>query len=378
MSEPTTIRDALEAAVPQDDEALAPVAEVAPEPVVETPVEAVAEAAKAVEANIAEEPVAEKPAKGGRKRAADGKFEKAESVQQADTPVDSTPAITPGPKSEPPKEKAPASWRPDVREHWAALPVEVRAEVARREAEVQRTLQETAEARRFTEQLQNVIRPYEMFIKAENSNPLQAIDNLMATAARLRTGTAPELATMVAGIVKQFGVGRFGNAFIQQLDSALAGEVPPVDAQATQVQQMLQQQLAPVQQFMSQFQQQQMAQQQAAQQQAVNEVQQFLSKAEFGEDVREEMADIMELSQRRGREVSLQDAYRQACLVNPKVRSVLEARAKAKGAAQLTGAAQKAKAAAVSVSGGPALAAPPSTGADVRSAIEAALASYER
>ena len=378
MSDPTTIREALEAAVPQDDAPTETMElDLAPEPVAEA-APADVEAAAAVVEERAASNVEEKPARG-RKRDADGKFKKAEeAVQQADKPVEATPAITPGPKAEPPKEKAPASWRPDVREHWAALPAEVRAEVARREAEVQRTLQETAEARRMTEQLQNVIRPYEMFIKAEGSNPLQAIDNLMSTAARLRTGTAPELAQMVAGIVKQFGVGRFGNNFIEQLDSALAGEVPRNDAQSAQVQQILQQQLAPVQQFMSQFQQQQMAQQQAAQQQAVGEVQQFLSKAEFGEDVREEMADIMELSQRRGREVSLQDAYRQACLVNPKVRSVLEARAKAKSAQTLTGAAQKAKAAAVSVSGSPALSAPPNQAKDVRSAIEAALASYDR
>jgi hypothetical protein len=384
MTEPTTIRDALEAAVPQDEELLSSApTESAPEPTVEASASDVAEAAAAVEearSEPAEKP-AEKTTKASRKRASDGKFEKtddAPSVRQAVEQLESTPAIQPGPKAEPPKEKAPASWRPEVREHWANIPPEVRAEVARREAEVQRTLQETAEARRFTEQLQNVIRPYEMFIKAENSNPLQAIDNLMATAARLRTGTAPELASMVAGIVKQFGVGRFGNNFIEQLDSALAGEVPRTDPVQTQVQQVLQQQLAPVQQFMSQFQQQQLAAQQQAQQQAVGEVQQFISKAEFGEDVREEMADIMELAQRRGREVSLQDAYRQACLVNPKVRSVLEARAKAKGAAQLTGAAQKAKSAAVSVSGGPALSAPPSQAKDIRTAIEAALASYER
>ncbi len=378
MSEPTTIRDALEAAVPQEEDVAPEVTlDAAPEPVSEAAPADVEAAAAVVEEKAASD-VEEKPARG-RKRDADGKFKKAEeTVQQADKPVEATPAITPGPKAEPPKEKAPASWRPDVREHWAALPAEVRAEVARREAEVQRTLQETAEARRMTEQLQNVIRPYEMFIKAEGSNPLQAIDNLMSTAARLRTGTAPELAQMVAGIVKQFGVGRFGNNFIEQLDSALAGEVPRNDAQSAQVQQILQQQLAPVQQFMSQFQQQQMAQQQAAQQQAVGEVQQFLSKAEFGEDVREEMADIMELSQRRGREISLQDAYKQACLVNPKVRTVLQARAKTKSAQTLTGAAQKAKAAAVSVSGSPALSAPPNQAKDVRSAIEAALASYDR
>jgi hypothetical protein len=217
-----------------------------------------------------------------------------------------------------------------------------------------------------------------MFIKAENSNPLQAIDNLMSTAAKLRTGTAPELAQLVAGMVKQFGVGRFGQGFIESLDSALAGEVPRVDPVQNQVQQALQQQLAPVQQFMSQFQQAQAVQQQRMQQEAVGEVQTFLERAEFGEDVREEMADILEVAQRRGRELSLQDAYKQACLVNPRVRAVLEQRAKTRGAQQLTGAAQKARSAAVSVSGAPTLSGPKSDPTDVRSAIEAAIAANAR
>jgi len=87
----------------------------------------------------------------------------------------------------------------------------------------------------------------------------------------------------------------------------------------------------------------------------------------------------MEVAERRGRELSLQDAYRQACLANPKVRSVLQKRQQAKGAQQTTGAAQRAKAAAVSVSGAPALASPNSPGAvDIRSAIEAAIASNSR
>jgi hypothetical protein len=178
--------------------------------------------------------------------------------------------------------------------------------------------------------------------------------------------------------VKQFGVGRFGQGFIESLDSALAGEVPRVDPVQNQVQQALQQQLAPVQQFMSQFQQAQAVQQQRMQQEAVGEVQTFLERAEFGEDVREEMADILEVAQRRGRDLSLQDAYKQACLVNPRVRSVLEQRAKARGAQQLTGAAQKARSAAVSVSGAPTIAGPKSDPTDVRSAIEAAIAANAR
>lgn len=381
MSDTTTIRDALEAAVPADEtvEAAAPAFESAQDPAPEP----VAESAQAV----SETQQAELPLEGGKSRDNKGRFRKAkaepeqavEAPQEAPAATSAAEGITPGPKAEPrSNDRAPASWRPDVREHWASLPAEVRAEVARRESETQRALAETVEARRFTEQLQNVIRPYEMFIKAENSNPLQAIDNLMSTAARLRTAPAPDLAQMVAGIVRQFGVGRFGQGFIEQLDSALAGEIPRVDPGAAQLQQVVQQQLAPVQQFMSQFQQAQVAQQQRAQEAAATEVQQFLTQAEFGEDVREEMADLLEVAQRRGRELSLQDAYRQACLTNPRVRSVLEARAKAKGAQQLTGAAQKAKAAAVSVAGGPAPSGPRPEPNDVRSAIEAAIAMNAR
>jgi hypothetical protein len=370
MEDTTTIRDSLESAIPENDVTEA----AAPDPVVESEPQP--------ELDLQPTESASEPTKS-ENRDTKGRFKSKETKPAAPTEAASeaiaepTPSIRPGPKAEPkaaPQERAPASWRPDVREHWASLPAEVRAEVARREREMQTTLQETAEARRFSEQLGKVIAPYEAFIRAENSNALQAIDNLMGTAARLRTGTAPELAQLMAGMVKQFGVGRFGQPFIEALDSALVGEIPRVDPQQAQLQQAIQQQLAPVQQFMSQFQQAQVAQQQRAQEQAASEVSKFIERAEFGEDVREEMADVLEVAQRRGRELSLADAYRQACLVNPRVRSVLEARAKQKGVQQLTGAAQKAKAAAVSVSGGPAIGAPKQESADIRSAIEAAIA----
>jgi len=178
--------------------------------------------------------------------------------------------------------------------------------------------------------------------------------------------------------VRQFGVGRFGNQFIEALDSALAGEVPQINAQQAQMQQAIQQQLAPVTRFMSQFQQAQAVQQARAQNEAESEVQAFLERAEFGEDVREDMADLLEVAERRGRDLSLQDAYRQACLGNTRVRQVLERRAKQRGAEQLSSAAQRAKAAAVSVSGAPALAGPQSEPDSVRAAIEAAIAANSR
>jgi hypothetical protein len=358
MENEPSIRESIEAAMPEEDDAVETVVDNTPAP----------------EPTEKEETQPERP----QLRAKEAKPTEAKSPEDKPTEAKSD-GIQAGPKSSPKAEsRAPASWHPETREHWAALPESVRTEVARREREVQTTLKETAEARKYAEQIERTIAPYQMFIKAENSNPLQAIDNLMSTAARLRTGSSQDIAQLVSGLVKQFGVGRFGQSFIEQLDSALVGEIPRVDAQQQQLQQAMQQQLAPIQQFMSQHQNAQAQAQQNVTRQAEGEVLDFMEKAEFAEDVREDMADLMEMAQRRGRDLSLGDAYRQACAGNERVRSVLVGRQKSQGAQKLTGAAQRAKSAAVSVSGAPAMGAPQQGAVDVRSAIEAAIASHSR
>ena len=374
MSEPTTtMRDAIEAAFKDADEPIPTTTEqAASEAAIEEQIEVPEIEAAAPEdgaqdlAELAEgeakpdnEDVQQQP------RDEEGKFKAKDE------------GITPGPKSGPKADRAPASWKPDVREHWATLPEGVRSEIQRREVEVQRTLQESAEARKTYEAVMKTVAPYEAFIKAEGSNPIQAIDNLMSTAARLRTGTAPELAQMVAGIVNQFGIGRFGNNFIEMLDSALAGQAPKANPNS-EIEQVLNQRLAPVQQMLTQFQQAQIQQQQLAQQQAANEVENFLAQAEFGNDVREDMADILEVAQRRGINMSLQDAYKKAVMMNDNVRSVLTQRAQAKKAQASSQAAQRAKSVAVSVSGAAPMGGVQIPTDDVRSAIEAAIVATSR
>lgn len=369
MTEPTTLRESIEAVIDE-------VSTDAPAPAPAEP--AVAAPAEPSAAPVSSETSSDAPAapaqdlnalaeQEGQPRDEQGKFKKPETAE-----------ITPGPKAGPKSDKAPASWRPEVREHWNQLPETVRAEVARREYEVQRTLQETAQARQYADAINKAFAPYEAYIRAENANPLQVIDNLMGTAVRLRTATGPELANLMAGMVQQFGTGRFGNNFIEMLDSALAGNAPKGDPQSAQLQQVIQQQLAPVQQFMSQFQQAQQAQQQQIAQRAQSEVEQFLSKTEFGNDVRNEMADLLEVASRRGNNLSLAEAYKQACLMNPSVRTALMQRSKSQQAQSQTAVAQRAKAAAVSVpSSGPGMA-PRQDPTDIRSAIEAAIAMTSR
>ncbi len=375
MTEPTTtMRDAIAAAFEEADEPLPTVASSEPASAPEPIEPAAASSAPAADSAASQDLNAlseDKPVENELiqqpERDDQGKFKKPEGVQA-------------GPKSGPRQqgERAPASWRPDIREHWGSLPEPVRAEIQRRETEVARTLQETAEARKTAEAVMKTIEPYQAFIKAENSNPLQAIDNLMGTAARLRTGTAPELAQLVAGIVNQFGTGRFGNGFIEMLDSALAGQTPRQDPQQVAMEQVLNQRLAPMQNMLTQFQQAQLQQQQQATQAAQTEVSTFLDRAEFGEDVREDMADIIESYSRRGQSITLQDAYKKACLMNDNVRSVLSQRVKAKGAQQSTQAAQKARSAAVQVSGSAPMGALRQESTDVRSAIEAAITMTSR
>jgi len=387
MSEPTTtMRDALEAAFKEAEKEIPePATEPAAAAIDTDPAPADAPAGDAPEAAAAEQDLnalAEDKAKDGQPRDATGKFKPKDEAEPTEQPAQELQdqGMQPGPKSGPKNhpDRAPQAWRPEVREHWQQLPEPVRAEIARRESEHARFIQESSEARKTTEALMKTIAPYEAFIRAENSNPMQAIDNLMSTAARLRTGTAPELAQMMAGLVNQFGTGRFGNGFIEMLDSALAGQAPKQDPQQAAIEQVLNQRLAPVQQMLTQFQQAQLAQQQQVASSAQNEVADFLNRAEFGEDVREDMADLMEAATRRGQTLSLADAYKKACLMNDNVRAVIAQRVRAQGAQQGTQAAQKARSAAVQVSGAAPMGALRQDPTDVRSAIEAAIAASSR
>jgi hypothetical protein len=379
MDETTTIRDALESAFDSTP----------PEPSMqETP--AIASSGDSsppsspAPQGAQEDPASKAPlteGADGKPRDDKGKFKPKDAA--APEGIQAGPKAGPKPAPDatpaaPVADKAPVFLKPEAREHWASVPEAVKAEIVRREREVNQTLQESSEARKFADAVLKTVQPYEAFIKAENSNPLQAIDNLMATAARLRTAPAHDIANLVAGIVNQFGTGRFGNQFIDMLDGALAGQTAQQNPQDVALQSALQRELAPMKQMMTQWQQAQAAQQMQLQESAAGEVEQFLSSVEFGEDLRNDMADIMELAQRKGQSITLQEAYKRAAMMNPEVSKVLIARRKNQTAQQQNGVAQKAKVAASSVSGGPAMGAPQQTPNDIRSAIESAIALNSR
>ena len=247
------------------------------------------------------------------------------------------PAMSPAPA--PGELRPPASWKPEAREKWAGVDPLVREEVHRREFEFQRTLQQSAQARQFLDSFERVVAPYEVFIRQENSNPLQAVQNLMQTAADLRVGTPQHKAQLVAGICKQFGID------LNMLDSALAGAALPQGQPQVMHDPRLDQLLAQQQAFLAQQEQQQAAELRTT-------LNGFAQSHEFYRDVAGLMADLIEVRARRGETApDLEKIYTEACNMHDGVRTILSQRSAAAKAGQQSQAVLRAKRAAASVKG---------------------------
>ena len=115
------------------------------------------------------------------------------------------------------------------------------------------------------------------------------------------------------------------------------------------VQQQLNQALAPI------FQERQQREQQVVQQATQTVEQMSLDpKYPYFDEVREEMADLIEVASRRGVALSLDDAYNKAVAINPDVSGQQSRQAMMTQANQQHQQAQKARIAASSVNGAPA------------------------
>lgn len=365
-------RDTIEAAFAASDDAPAEV--VMPEPVEAAPVEKAADEA-------APRTAAEKA------RDDKGRFQPKPKTAKAIAPLATkksaaaptsaaSPASIPAPGDQPKPEaaatlKAPASWKPAARERWAALPTEVQQETIRRERETQQALQESSEARKNWGSFQQAVAPYQGMIQAEGSDPVRAAANLFQTAAALRTAPAPAKAQIVANLVRTFGID------IQMLDQALSGQGPQ-QGQGQPQGQPQQFRDPRFDELMQRLQNGERQRQETMTQQNAREVEEFGSGAEFFDDVRQEMADILEVAARRGVAMSLDDAYNRAVKLHPDVSEVMAQREKAKAATASQATTQRARAAASSVKSRPAGPAPTQTPAGRRGALEAAFDVHNR
>ncbi len=271
------------------------------------------------------------------------KTDAGESPEDSDTDRDA--------KNEAPV-KAPASWSASARETWKDLPKSAQEQVMKREREITMTLQQTAGARNMARQLNETLAPYKDALIAQGvQNPLDAVSTLLATENRLRSGTAQEKAYTVATLIKNYGVD------VQALDNMLAsgghqgGDTNSQQAVQPDIQRLIQEQLAPYNQFM---QQQQQAQQYAMQQEQANAhqtIEEFSKNAEFLPDVRMQVAEILDNAAKNNVAMELQQAYDIACQIHPEVSKVIAARKQQQTTMNTNHVTQQKRAAAASIRG---------------------------
>lgn len=335
-----------------------PAEETAPE-TVETPAPEVGAApAEAQQSEVTEETPAQA---AQRARDEAGRFAKQEAKPQATPkqPADKTtpPAITPKPvDGAPAAGGAPRSWAPAVREHWDKIPREARDAILKREGEATRAMSELGQARRFQQEFEAVAAPYKALFTAP---PVQVAANLFQTAAALQTGDVPTKASIIATMIRNFGVSPDAVA------DALEGKQP---APGTQPQGQPYRDPR-VDELLRRQQETEQRTQQAHLSEAQRALQEFEAQAEFLEDVREDMAVLLET----GRAKTYEEAYRKACAMNEEVGRVVTQRKAQEAARTQSQQAQKARNASSSVKSDPA---PPAGGR--RPSLDEALAAALR
>jgi hypothetical protein len=256
--------------------------------------------------------------------------------------------------AQPAEMKAPQAWREPAKQVWAQLPEAARVEVLKREKEITAQLATFGEDRKYAQTMKQAFAPFEAQIRAEGSTPERAIGNLMNTALALRTAPPAHKAALVADMINTYGVP------LEHLVAALEGKQPPpgqrqappqVDpaAIAKQVQDNLMKQLGT-------------QREQAIAAKVQGELDTFLQDkamhgldgTDYGDDIRELMADIIERAVARKSTITLDKAYILAAREHPEVSKVLERQEQAAKAAKANASTQRARAAASSVRSSPA------------------------
>ena len=128
--------------------------------------------------------------------------------EKAETPETQPSEVAEQQPVEPVVEKIapPASWSGVVKEKWDALPLEVQAEISKREEEIHKGFTKHDEERTFGRSIKEMVSPYMPIIQAEGGTPEKAISSLLNTAYVLRTGTPEQKLNLLKVTAEAYGV----------------------------------------------------------------------------------------------------------------------------------------------------------------------------
>ena len=326
-----TLRDALEAAVETHDveapqtEAAAPVA--APDQVTET----VAETAQ-------------------RERDDLGRFAHKSSEVVAVVPTEPTKALPAVPAGERPPR--PSSWKKDYWDDWDKLDPKVAKYVDQREKEYASGVSTYKQEAERAREIFDVIAPYQQLIEKEGGTPARAVQQLLNTAALLRTSDPQTKANLLLQVAQQYGVP------LEYMFNGQTQAPAQQDPQTAWLREQVQQLQGWKDNFVS-------TQEQATQSQINQEIEDFKKDNPHFEAVREQMAGLL----RAGLADDLNSAYAKAVRMDDSLfEQSLQERTTNTARQQHVA---KAKAAAVSVkSSTPAAMTTPSTAKGLRVQLE--------
>lgn len=268
--------------------------------------------------------------------------------------------------------KPPQSWKPSAKAKWDTIDPEVRQDIVRRERDVERTLSETARERKFAKDFQEAVRPFAPRFQAANVNPIQAVRSLMYVDQVLSSAPAAQRATTMAKMIKDYGID------LSLLDSALAGEnVAETDPQSV-IDRIVSEKMKPFQEWQQTQQQAALRHQQMTMEQSAQAVEAMSSDPKFPhfDLVRDDMADYIELQERKGIPVTLEQAYNRAVAMNDDAQKAVQESAKQQKDQNANSAAQRALGASLSVGGNPASLRTVVPATDLRGTLEAAVAAH--
>ena len=216
---------------------------------------------------------------------------------------------------------APVSWTPAAREAWAELPESVKQLVHKREREIQTALEDGKEYRKLGETLSGIVSQYADVAQAEGMRDLPTgLDHMFQVVRVMQRGSQLEKAQVLANFVNNYGVD------VQALDEVLSNTPAARAAPEPAIPPQLQEKLSQYDQMMAYLQQQESFKQEQAYNESTQEVAQFGANKEFFNDVRMEMADLIEYYAQRGENLTLEDAYNRACAMNPEISQVIRQR----------------------------------------------------
>ena len=243
------------------------------------------------------------------------------------------------PAEEPVWMKPPASWKKDYHDAWLSADPKMREYAYQREEQMRKGVEPLLSKAQFADAMNQALEPYMQTIQGLGLKPEQAVAALAQADYTLRTAPPEQRVQYLYNLAAQYGI-----SLGQPGQAGQPTAAPSVDPLVWQLQNELNNVRGEV---MGWKQQQEMAQNQ----QLLSEINDFSGKAEYFEEARPTMIQLLQT----GVAETLEDAYDKAIRLDSalfeKVQSAQQAQIVAKQNAEKNRAAKAARAAAVSVRG---------------------------